>query len=305
MRALLMLGLLLVYGMAWADGTSSTHLSNVIQNKKFTEDRRITDNELKAQAGSLSRYSMKFDLSFQGPPVGNLSDASVPNPDRRPVDDRTSLSGYTGLRYRLSPNDAISASTGLKWFTPYQSMTGKDVEKERGAKDYDFTNPQVSYDRTYPLGALQLRSTARVALITAKYYTDRGEYASLGGAQSLKWNVERWILGMSADVDFYGFNREYQRGDGRVSNYYITMIPSVEYKLTDKLNFKTSVGYSLSNMRMNGSWWLWDPVQPTARSGIGWAVTREIYFNPYLNYFWERPAWRTTSLSFSTVFSIF
>ena len=52
-------------------------------NKKFTEDTRITDIELKAQAGSLSRFSLKFDLSYSGPPVDDLSDPEMPNPDGR------------------------------------------------------------------------------------------------------------------------------------------------------------------------------------------------------------------------------
>ncbi len=302
-------GVALTFGMSAAQaesaGTSATGLRNVIQNKKFSEDQRITDIELKAQAGSLSRYSMKFDLSYYGPPVGNLSDASVPNPDNRPFDDRTNLAGYMGLRYRMSSNAAIGASTGLKWFTPVQTAAGEKVEKAPGAKDFDMTNPQVSYDRTYPAGPFQLRSSVKTSLITAKYYLDRGQYGSLGFAQGAKYTAGRYILGLVADVDFYGFNREYRRSDGRISNYYISFIPSVEYKLTDRLNLRTSVGYSLSNLRMNGSWWLWEPIQPTARAGVGWAITREIYFNPYLNFFWERPAWATTSLSFSTVFSIF
>lgn len=304
----LVLGWVCVFAVsAFADeaSKSSTSLGNVIQNKKFTEDKRITDIEMKAQAGSLSRYSMKFDLSYFGPPVGNLSDSSVPNPDNRPIDDRTNLTGYVGLRYRISPNAAVNASTGLKWFTPVQAVSGKEVEKAPGAKDFDMTNPRVSYDRTYPAGPFQLRSSLSASVITAKYYLDRGQYGSMGFSQGAKYNIGRWILGMSGDIDFYGFNRDYVRKDGRVSNYYMTWIPSVEYKITDSLNFKTSVGYSLSSMRMHRNWMLWEPIQPTARTGFGWAITREIYFNPYLNYFWERPSLATTSLSFSTVFSIF
>src|SRR5262245_10017142 len=87
--------------------------------KTFEEDKRITDNELKAQAGSLSKYSMKFDLSYQGPPVNDLSDANMPNPDNRPRPNRTSLSGYTGMRYRMNSNTAMNMSTGMKWYAPY------------------------------------------------------------------------------------------------------------------------------------------------------------------------------------------
>jgi hypothetical protein len=305
----------------WADeikikpeGTSSATIVDVVRPKKFAEDTRITDKEMKAQAGSLSRYSLKFDLSYSGPAVNDLSDPNMPNPDGRPRPNRTSLTGYPALRYRMSPNDAINLSTGIRWFTPYQRVTGGEAENPPGENSYEISNPGISYDHTYLVGKTQMRSGVNASYITSDYYEVRGEVASVGYKQGVKYvpGSSRVTLGMSVDFDYYIFNREYQPrwpdkkgGDGQVSNYYLTYIPSFEYKILDNLNFKSSVGWSYSNRRADGSFWKWAEVEPTGRIGLGWAVTREVYFSPFLGFYTKHPSINTTNLAFSTVFSIF
>ncbi len=307
---------LLMGGPVWAAdaGTTGMKLEEAVRPKKFEEDKRITDNELKAQAGSLSRYSLKFDLSFAGPPVDNLSDPSMPNPDGRARPSRTVLSGYPALRYRFNSNSALNMSTGVRWYAPYQQITGAETEKPKGEKDYAIANPQISYDRTYPFYATQMRSSFKGSYITEDYYQLRGEWAGLGYTQGVKYTPGqgRVILGLALDFDYYLFNRDYQAkwpgqksGDGKVSNYYLTYIPSLEYKLMDKLNFKTSVGWSYSNQRSTGNFREWQEVEPTGRAGLGWSVTREVYFYPYVSFYTKRPSISTSNVAFSTVFSIF
>lgn len=278
-----------------------------LKNRQFTEDGRITDIELKAQAGSLSRYSLKFDLNYSGPPVDNLSDPQMPNPDNRPRPNRTSLGGFMGLRYRLDSNSALNASTGVRWFTPYHQLVGEHVDRRSQDKDYEIANPQTSYDRTYPVGATQMRSSFKGSFTTSDYYRELGQRGSVGVSQGIKWIIgkSRWIVGGVADVDYYFFARKYKKGDGNISNYNLSLIPSLEYKLTDSLNFRSSCSWSFSQMRRADNDWDWESLQPSARAGLGWAITRDVYFNPYLSFFTMRPAMRTTSASFSTVFSIF
>jgi len=288
-------------------GQSKLKIEEALENRKFREDRRITDIELKAQAGSLSRYSLKFDLAYSGPPIDNLSDPQMPNPDNRPRPNRTSLGGFMGLRYRMTSNEAVNMSTGLRWFTPYHQVAGEHVNKRPSDKDYEIANPQVSYDRTYPAGQTQMRSSMKVSATTSDYYRERGQQASVGLAQSVKYTVlqTRWIVGAVADVDYYFFERGHRPSDGRMSSYYVSLIPSLEFKLLDSLNLRTSVAYSFANLRAARNGWIWEEQVPSGRFGLGWAITRDIYFSPYLSFYTESPAIRTTSASFSTVFSLF
>lgn len=300
----------LVGGASAEESTSQTKLKveEALKNKKFREDGRITDIELKAQAGSLSRYSLKFDLAYSGPPVDNLSDPQMPNPDNRPRPNRTSLGGFMGLRYRMSSSEALNLSTGFRWFTPYHQVAGEHVQKRSTDKDYEIANPQVSYDKTYAVGVTQMRSSVKGTFITSDYYRDQAENSALGLSQGVKWTIgqSRVILGNVFDFDYYFFDREFRRGDAaNISTYNFSLIPSIEYKLLDNLNLRASCAWSFSQLRRADNDWDWESLQPSARAGLGWAITRDIYFSPYLSFFTMNPAIRTTSASFSTVFSIF
>lgn len=308
-NALVMLAIGLASTVVMADeGVTKMKVEEALKNRKFREDGRITDIELKAQAGSLSRYSLKFDLSYSGPPVDNLSDPQMPNPDNRPRPNRTSLGGFMGLRYRMTSNDALNLSTGARWFTPYHQLAGEHVNKRAADKDYEISNPQVSYDRTYPLGPTQMRTSLKGSVITSDYYRDQAETSSVGFAQGVKWTVlnSRWIVGNVLDFDYYFFSREWRKGDAaNLSTYGFSLIPSLEYKLADNLNLRASCAWTFSQLRRASNEWDWESLQPSARAGLGWAITRDIYFSPYLSFFTMHPSIRTTSASFSTVFSIF
>jgi len=299
-----------------SQGSTGLKLKNAIGLKKFEEDKRITDLELKAQGGSLSRYSLKFSLNYDGPAVNELDDADRPNPDNRSGDYRTNLSGNMGLRYRINKATALSFGTGMRWFTPYQAAIGQEVERPRGAKNYDISDPGVGIDRLYLLSGVQARSSLSYSMVTNDYYEQRGQIATINYGQSLKWVVaqSRVTLGAQISANYFAFARDYQPkvgngkaipGDGKVSKYMFTLIPSLEYKILDNLNFNTSMGYPYNNLRSEPSWWNWTHQLSTVRVGMGWAIRRDIYFNPFVNFFAESPAINTASLNFNTVFSIF
>jgi hypothetical protein len=291
-----------------SQGQSSTKIENVLKDKKFEEDKRITDLELKAQAGSLSRYSLKFNLGYSGPPVTNLSDTNRPNPDNRSGDYRTNLSGSLGLRYRVSSDQAINLGTGMKWYTPYQAITGQPVEKRPKDKNYDINDPYVGFDQTYAFQNAQFRSGAKYAQITTEYYRRNAQFGTFSLDQAVKYNPgrERWVLGLLLSADYFAFSRQWREGDAtNISKYYLTLAPSVEYKLTDKVNFNTSLGYSYQNLRTDHSYWRWRHPMTGWRVGAGWAIRRDVYINPYLNFFVDKPSFKTASASMSAVFSLF
>ncbi len=289
-------------------GQTRTQLGDVLEPKRFDEDKRITDLELKAQSGSLSRYSLKFSLSLSGPPVNNLADPNRPNPDNRPGDQRTSLGGSAGFRYRISSNQAVNLGTGVRWFTPVQAIKGEEVKRSRTAKNYDINDPYIGFDQTYASGSAQMRTSARFAKTTSEYYTRNGQFGTIGFDQGMKFNLgkSRWVLGLMASADYFIYERPYRDGDGtRLSKYYLSTVPSVEYKVSPKLNANVSFGHAYGNLRTDKSWWRWEHPLSSWRLGLGWAVKRDIYLNPYLSFYAEKPSFNSTSASLNAVFSIF
>lgn len=294
--------------------TYDNKFKQVIGDKKFEEDKRISDLELRANAGSLNRYSLQFFYGYNGSPVNNLSDPNRPNPNNLPGDSRTYMSGSANIRYRLDQKSGINFGTGMSFYEPFQAITGQEQTRPRpDSKNYGVNNPTISVDRTYKVGATQMSSKVAVAEVTDAGYKAGGEWASTSYTQYVKWVPfqTRWVLGFRTQADYFLYARnymtkeqdsEYHKGDGKTSTWYVTLIPSVEYKLTDKVNFNTSLGYSYSQMRSDLSWT--HPLT-TWRVGLGWAVRRDIYVNPYLNFFAESPALNTTNIAFNTTFSIF
>ena len=293
---------------------SDSKIKNILRDKKFEEDKRITDLELRANAGSLSRYSTQFFLGYSGSAVNDLSEPNRPNPDNRPGDNRTFMSGSANVRYRFTPDVAMNFGTGVVFYTPYQAVTGKEVDRPSNKKNYGINNPVVSLDKTYKYGKTQMRSSGKISSTTDQDYKNRGQWAAVGYSQFFKYTPgdSRLILGMQVALEYFGYARDYapyvndkNKGDGTVSKYYLNFIPSVEYKISDSVNFNTSLGYPYQNLRSDPQWVDWNHPLSTWRVGAGWAITREIYVNPYVNFFLETPAFNTASLNFNTTFSVF
>jgi len=53
-------------------GESTTKLSDAIKQKQYDQSEKITDMELNAQAGSLSRYSGQAFFGYAGPAINDL-----------------------------------------------------------------------------------------------------------------------------------------------------------------------------------------------------------------------------------------
>jgi hypothetical protein len=301
-----------------SSSSSSSELKNILRDKHFDEDKRINDLELRADGGSLNRYSTQFIMSYSGSAVNDLSNPQRPNPNNSPGDMRTFASGSANVRYRVSQDVGMNFGTGVVFFAPYQQVAGQDPQHKAGQSNYGVSNPQASIDKNYVVTPeVQSRSQLALYEITDQGYKAGGEWGEAAIRQFFKYNPghSRVILGFSVEGDWFTYARDYQpkipsgpgktSGDGNTSRYYITMIPSFEYKLTDTVNFNTSIGYAEQNFRAAQSWWNWNHPLSTWRVGAGWAITHDIYINPYLNFYMESPAFSTASLNINTVFSIF
>ena len=124
-----------------------------------------------------------------------------------------------------------------------------------------------------------------------------------------KWtiNQSRWIVGGRVDLNGYLFNRGYETSDRNITDYYMSVIPSIEYKLTSNLNFNTSHLKRIAHYRKENRATTFDPSTNlwSSRAGVGWAITRDIYMNPYIGFFPEALSWPNASIGVDSVISIF
>jgi hypothetical protein len=274
---------------------TKSDLNRVLENKKFEEDKAITDAKLKADAGSLSLYSLKFSLGYSGPTVDDLSKKSQPNPDGGVGVYETALRGSISFRYRFNSNEALSMGTGINALTPFH-----------GVQRVDTNDPYISYDRTSKAGSVQMRNSFSASYVTVPNYREVGEYAGLGYDTSMiyKFGESRFSAGADASLSYYLYERAYEPKDRRAVQYTASIYPQLKYTLNDKLSFNTSVALSWWNLRQHENRnVLWNRTL-SQRLGAGWAISRDIYFSPYLNFYPSRLALDSTTFNFSTVFSI-
>lgn len=270
--------------------------SNILTNKQFEDNREITDTKLKAEAGSLSRYSLKLNLSYYGPVLSDLSAADQPNPEGSVGVYATSLGGSLSMRIRQSASQAWSLGTGLKVIHPFHGMDRTDIN-----------NPYLSYDVSHRSGNLQYRTSPGLSVITVPNFTKIGEYGALNWDNSVVWNIGDSSFAMSLDsgIGYYLYNRGYQKSDGKASLYTVSLVPGLKYNLNDRWSFNTSWGLLWWNPRSRDDQSVMLPRMVNQRIGAGYGISRGVYFAPFIQFYPERIASDTTTVNMSTIFSLF
>lgn len=274
---------------------SKLKAKDLLENKKFEDKSGITDPKLLAESGSLSRYSLKFNFSYYGPPVGDLSNKNQPNPDGTIGVYEVSLGGSISGRYRIDSKTTISAGGGLSALTPFH-----------GVKRVDFKNPFISYDKNYRIGNFQFRHSPGLSVTTVPIYRDVGQFSSLSYDGSLLYNIGTSAVSVGIDTGLNAFlyERGYEKSDGRVGRYNVSVYPVIKYNFSDRLNLYTSGSMNWWNPRAEDDKWTMHNKMFSARTGLGYSITRDIYFAPFLNYYPQNFKTDSTTLSFSTIFSI-
>jgi hypothetical protein len=281
--------------LSTADATSTLDAEKLLKNKKFAEDREITDAKLRADAGSVSRYSLKFNLAYYGPIVNDLSAQDQPNPDGVAGTYETAIAGSLGGRFRIDPAHSISLGSGLKAIHPFGDMDRIDL-----------SNPFLSFDSMNRVGNLQMRNSPGISAITIPNYTKLGEYGSVSYDFSSVYNfgTSPWAVGLDANVGLFLYKRGYETADKKATSYNISAAPNVKYNFSDKFSVNSSVQFSWMNPRQTTDrYTLWNKTA-SQRVGLGYAYTRDIYIAPYLNLFPTRLALDTTTINIATIFSV-
>lgn len=274
---------------------SKTSLTEIQGNKKFEENTEITDAKIKADAGSLSRYSLKFNLSYYGPTLGDISSKDQPNPDGSNGSYETSLGGSLGGRFRIDPKTTVSLGSGLKVIHPFH-----------GAERTDLNNPYLSYDMTNKINGIQMRNSFGVSYITVPNYTAVGEYGGLNYDLSLSYDLgaSGFAISMDSSIGYYLYKRDYVPSDKKATRSQISVYPGMKYNFSDKLSVNTSTAISVYNPRQKSNEFALLNKTVTQRLGLGYAYSRDIYVAPYLTLYPDRLATDTTTFNISTSFSV-
>lgn len=263
--------------------------------KKFSENTEITDEKLKADAGSLTQFSLRANLAYYGPSPSNLGELNQPNPDGVVSATATAISGTMGGRYRLNSSTSFSLYVGvsdLYAFHPNQTL--------------DANSPTLSFDKTFKLGGIQVLSSPGVQLVTQQVYKRAGEQAGLSYNLSGVYRIGRSgvSVGSENSIGYYFFGRDYAVSDGKVRRMNISLAPFAKYNFTDRFNVNTYVGLTYYNLRRDGSIATLNNRLVTEKLGVGYAITRDVYVSPYIQFYPSDITVGETTMNISTSFSV-
>lgn len=274
---------------------SRTTLGDSLKDKKFEDNQEITDAKLKADSGSLSRYSLKFVFSYAGAPVGDLNNPMQPNPDGSVGVYETNIGGSVSGRFRINKASTIGIGTGVTALTPFQ-----------GVKRYDVKNPFISYDITSKLAQLQIRNSISYSAVTNVIYRNLGEYGGLIYDNSLVYNLglSAFAIALDSNLSYYLFERGYDKKDKNAQRYSVAFYPAIKYNLNDQFNVNTSLNIGFWNPRNSEDHTILMNKVLSQRLAVGYGYSHDIYFSPYLNFYPSQFGWDSTTINFSTTFSV-
>lgn len=263
--------------------------------KKFSENSEITDEKLKADAGSLTQFSLRANLAYYGPSPSNLGALYQPNPDGLVTANTTAISGTMGSRFRLDSSTSFSLYVGVSdlfAFHPNQKL--------------DANSPTLSFDKTFKLGGFQFLSSPSVQLVTQQVYRRAGEREGLGYNLNFVYRIGK--TGVSAgsenSIGYYLFGRDYLASDGKVRRMNLSLAPFVKYNFNDRLSLNTYVGLTYYNLRQNSSITNLNNKVVTEKLGVGYAISRDVFVFPYLQFFPSDLTVSETTMNISTSFSV-
>lgn len=282
-----------------ADGTIAI---KPLQNKKFAEDVNITAQKLRAESGSLSRYSIKTSMLYLGAGVGRLDSRDRPNPDHLVGSFATSLGGSISARYRFDSDSALSFGTGINALHPMHGMDRLDTR-----------TPFLGYDLTKRFGTFQTRQSWEISKTTVPEQLRVGQIGGFTYGTTVIRDIgtSRMSLGLDSRLSCFAFERSYDApkgrrhpGDGNASNYSLSLTPNLSYNFSDKFSANTALPLSYQNLRASENIWKLRNLTLMQSMGMSYSFTRDVMLSPFINFYPGKMAGETTTFNIATVFSI-
>lgn len=276
-------------------------------------DETLTNNKLRAETGSKSRFSLATIFNYDGGTVNKPFAADRPNivaATGTPV--VADLNGQISAKYNLTQKDSFLVGGGLRWVSPLQG-TQRPAAYPSGQM-FDVFDPFINYQHVYKLLGFQSYFQVGPTFITRTNLVEEGYIGNLA-----IYNVNAYDIGTTGIT--IGFESSVGGGLYRQpapignmtaddvrddeSDYNFFIYPYLEYQLTDKINLRT-VSYLLGfeHTRLHSmDTWRKDRVIQSA--GIGFSVTRDVFLYPNVQFVPDQLRAADTNVGLSANLNVF
>jgi hypothetical protein len=252
-------------------------------------DQEITNNKMRAELGSKSKWSVRTYFNYQG---GTVKKAfSEERPDIRSegdVPEAVGMSGDIAVKYRLGDRGSLNFGTGVSidklFHRTADEATNSNASKTDGKRNASISNPYLEYNTAYKLGAIQNVSSVTYTQYTEKYYQDAGFVNNVSLAQIGAMELGNNTLGLAFALTFFDYEDSkevFANGNKRTEiNTYLS--PFYEYSFNDKYNFRTVANWFTFNKKRGESDFNQAVIQQSV--GLGISVTRDLFLYPNIQF---------------------
>jgi hypothetical protein len=293
-------------------------INHILRNPEFADDNKLTDNRLRVQAGSLSKYSISSSMTLKGPAIGDPSAPDLPNPDKRVGNYSQKLVGDISGKYRFDSSHTLGFGTGLTFNHPLQGVDKTSV-----------STPFVSYNIANRIQDVQMLLSPSISYTTTSENLATGQVGAAGlSALFVKdLGTSRFSVSLGSLIGINIYGRGYTApvsshhgtskhaagivkpggsfgGDGNSSQYYIGVSPGIKYKITDHVDFSTRLTIPFYNPMLADNISVIKPNSPTAVFGVGYAYNRDLYIGPSIQIYPTILSPDTTTVNVAMLFSL-
>lgn len=284
-----------------ASGESSVKAEDVKEstfNKVGGEDADevLTNNKLRAESGSKSRFSVASQMAYNGGTITHPFGDHRPNIQDVTGDSPvTSIQGGVNLKYNMTQLDSVLLGGTARWITPQSHV--RDVPAGYAGQKMDFVNPSINYQRIYKIGNIQSYVQVGPGLYTQTDLTAIGYIGNLGAYNVNAYDIGHtgFTIGLETGTTFnyYKTPRNYpgiateQEVRENSADYQVFTFPYVEYKINDKVNLRSvmmffSMEHTLATRSLAPADWHKDKAMQSF--GVGYSVTRDVFLYPNVQF---------------------
>jgi len=276
-----------------------------VENKDDKADEAITNRMMRASNGSLSKFSLNTNVTYQG---GSLEKPfAADRPNLLAAGDQIAVAGIDGTfngSYRLNSLNRLNAGAGLQMLAPFNSTIDTNDPDARGDFDnnrgeLDVSNPFLSWTHMNKFKGVQTIVTGTYTFYTAGAITDRGYRDAAGVSVNTMYNVG--TSGFSFGALFL-YTRNFFDSDRsdllrlQLEDVY-GILPQAEYVINDTFNLRTIVRSNWYQKNRATNDFVKRPV--TQSVGLGISINRDIFLYPNIQFAYDDFGADRTNVGFS------
>lgn len=297
----------------WAQESSKIKIDEVKEDRNSTPgedvDDVITNNLLRAESGSKSRWSLASALTYNGGSLESPLAEDRPNIAKSTgTIDKSLLDGQVSVKYNLNTRNSFLLGVGLRWIAPLTSHGPRNYEGDR----FDADNPYLTYQYLYKWSGIQSVLQIQALAFTNANLVREGYVGQLQFDQENMYEIgsSGLSIGASTWAALQSFNKTGAVGDLEdvrtdQSDYSFGIEPCLEYSLTDNINLRTVTSlwvFEHTRDRAPGNF-IQDKVYQSL--GLGFSITRDIYIFPNVQFLPDDIRFDRTNVAINTNINVF